>query len=79
MRKEDTEIQIDGSIPGHLWEIAREGARKMLQRALEHEVDIFIEANREVRLEDGRQRITRYGHNGERSIQTGLEDRDPSI
>ena len=72
MWDEDSVVQIDGSSPDHLWEIARVGAKRMLQEALEAEIEEFIEGHREKRLDSGRRRVTRNGHHRERPIQTGL-------
>lgn len=57
-----------------LTEVAREGARKMLEVVLAEEVRGFIEAHSAERLEDGRQRIVRNGFLPERGVQTGLGD-----
>jgi putative transposase len=57
-----------------LTEVAREGARKMLEVVLAEEVQGFIEAHGSERLEDGRRRIVRNGFLPERHIQTGLGD-----
>jgi putative transposase len=54
-----------------LEEIARTGARKMLQLALETEVEEFIARHQTVRM-DNKQAIVRNGHLPERAIQTGL-------
>lgn len=54
-----------------LEEIARIGARKMLQQALETEVEEFIERHQTARM-DNKQAIVRNGHLPERAIQTGL-------
>ena len=54
-----------------LEEIARIGARKMLQQALEIKVEEFIERYQTVRI-DNKQAIVRNGHLPERAIQTGL-------
>lgn len=72
MQEQDSAVQIDGSLPDHLWEIAREGARRMLQQALEVEISEFLEGHSGMILGDGRQRITRNGHHRKRCIQTGL-------
>ena len=55
-----------------LTEIAREGARKMLAKALEDEVAAYIGAAVEERDEDGRRLVVRNGHADEREVQTGL-------
>ena len=72
MQDENSVVQIDGTIPDHLWEIARDGARRMLEQALEAEIEGFLGSHRDKRLEDGRQRVTRNGHHRARPIQTGL-------
>jgi len=53
-------------------EILREGARKMLQAAIEAEVSEFIEKHSLVVDSDGHKAVTRNGHMPEREIQTGL-------
>lgn len=55
-----------------LTEVIRNGARRLLAEALEVEVETVIESYTELRLSDGRQRITRNGYLPERSIQTGV-------
>jgi putative transposase len=54
-----------------LEEIARAGAKKMLQRALETEVEEFMERHQTARM-DNKQAIVRNGYLPERAIQTGL-------
>ena len=55
-----------------LTEIAREGARKMLAKALEDEVAAYVAAAAGERGEDGRRLVVRNGHAEEREVQTGL-------
>ena len=55
-----------------LTEIAREGARKMLAKALEDEVAAYIATAVDERGEDGRRLVVRNGHAQEREVQTGL-------
>jgi transposase-like protein len=57
-----------------LTEVAREGARKMLEVVLAEEVQSFIEAHSSECLDDGRQRVVRNGFLPERQVQTGLGD-----
>jgi len=52
--------------------VAREGARKLLQQALENEVAEYIEAHAAKRDENGRRLAVRNGAMPERSILTGL-------
>ena len=51
--------------------LIREGARKMLQSALDHEVAEFIERMKCRRMEDGLREIVRNGHSPERDILSG--------
>ena len=55
-----------------LEEIARAGARKMLQQALENEVEEFLALFSCARIERGQRAIVRNGHLQERAIQTGV-------
>jgi len=52
--------------------LAREGARKLLQQALENEVAEYIEAHAAKRDENGRRVAVRNGTMPERSIPTGM-------
>jgi len=51
--------------------LVREGARRMLQAALEAEVDAFLELHQERRDEQGRRLVVRNGHLPARQLQTG--------
>ena len=55
-----------------LEEILREGARAMLQSAIEAEVAGYVEANASLRGEDDRKLVVRNGHLPERSLITGM-------
>ncbi len=55
-----------------LTEIIRKGAQKILAEALDIEIKTFIGNYRDLRLSDGRQRITRNGFLSEREIATGV-------
>lgn len=55
-----------------LTDIIRNGARRILAEALEAEVESVLESYKELRLPDGRQRVTRNGYLPERTIQTGV-------
>lgn len=62
--------------------LVREGARKMLQVALEAEVNSFLEEHGSLRDGRGNRRVVRNGHLPERSILTGagpLEVRQPRV
>jgi hypothetical protein len=55
-----------------LEEIAREGARQMLQLALENEVNEYIKAHSGDKDAKGKQVAVKNGYHPERSIITGL-------
>jgi len=55
-----------------LEETLKEGARRLLQQAIENEVEEYIGTHKELKRADGRQQITRNGYLPQRSIQTGL-------
>ena len=57
-----------------LTEVLRTGARELLRQAVETEVVEFIAQHRELRDEQGRQRVVRNGSLPERTIQTGIGD-----
>ena len=62
--------------------IARGGAQRMLQVALEEEVAEFVERHRELRDAEGKQAVVRNGYCEERKITTGagpLEIRRPRV
>jgi transposase-like protein len=62
-------ILEEGSV---LEQVIREGARKMLQAALDNEVAEFLEKMKDHRTEDGWQAIVRNGRLPERDIQSGV-------
>ena len=55
-----------------LEDIIREGARKLLQAAIEHEVSAYIDAFKDLRDEKGRRMVVRHGSLPERSLLTGI-------
>jgi putative transposase len=55
-----------------LEEITRTGARKMLQRALENEIEEYLACSSCARTEDGQRAIVRNGYLPERAVQTGV-------
>lgn len=55
-----------------LEEIVREGARKMLQQAVENEIEEFIKQFCDVKDEQGHRIVTRNGYLPERDVQTGI-------
>jgi len=60
------------AISDPLTDVLRNGARELLTRAIEAEVDVFLEQYADLRTPDGRQRVVRHGHGPERRIQTGI-------
>src|SRR5690349_11042311 len=52
--------------------VLRAGARRLLEQAIEAEVETFLSGLKEVKLADGRDRVVRHGHGPERDIQTGM-------
>ena len=87
--KTDTVVSIQqpASPKDALTEVLREGAQKLLAEAVQIEVGSFLEQYKELRDEQGHQRVVRNGYLPEREIQTGLggikvrvprtRDRDP--
>ena len=62
--------------------VLREGARRMLTKAIEAEVEAFLAAHAGLADEQGRRRLVRNGHAPERRLQTGigpLEVRRPKL
>lgn len=55
-----------------LEEILREGARRLLEQAIENEVMEYIEQFKSLKNEDDRRLVTRNGYLPERFIQTGI-------
>ena len=51
--------------------ILQEGARRMLQKAIEAEVAAYIEAHAHLLSEDGRRKVVRNGHLPARELQSG--------
>jgi len=66
------ENQAEESKKSLLEEIIREGARKLLQTAVEQEVTTYIEMFKELKDEDGRRLVVRHGFLPERSLLTGI-------
>src|SRR5712675_454307 len=55
-----------------LTNILRSGARHLLAQAVENEAAAFLEAMKDLKLADGRDRLVRHGHGPTRTIQTGI-------
>ena len=63
-------------------EVVAQGAREMLQKALEVEVDLFLERYQYIMDDGGHRQVVRNGHHNERKIITGagqLEVRIPRV
>jgi hypothetical protein len=56
-----------------LTEVFREGARRMLAKAIEAEVAAWIDAHAHLKDQAGRQQVIRNGHLPEQTIQIGIE------
>jgi transposase-like protein len=63
---------ISDTFKSSLDEILRQGARQLLQQAIENEVLEYIEIHKSFKDENDRQMVIRNGHLPERSIQTGI-------
>lgn len=67
-----TENLQENTISNILEETLRDGARKMLQQAIELEVKEYLEANRPLRDENSHRMVKHNGYLPQREIQTGL-------
>ena len=73
--KEDLIFQrIDPSEPfsRSLEDALKEGARRLLQQAIENEVQEFLDGCVAMKAKDGRRSVVRNGYLPERSVQTGI-------
>ena len=66
------ENQATESKDGILEQIIREGARKVLQAAIEQEVSAYVDMFKELKDENGRRMVVRHGSLPERSLLTGI-------
>jgi putative transposase len=57
----------------YLDELLREGARKLLQEAIENEVTEYLEEHRGRRTDAGHRAIVRNGHHPERELVSGID------
>jgi transposase-like protein len=71
--------QPESLLSRSLEEIAREGARKMLEIALEAEITEFIDQYDMVRDSKGRRQITRNGYHPRRKVTTGIGEIDVRV
>lgn len=80
--KQHVKIEEKNPFGNALEEVLREGARKMLQQAIENEVTEFIREHQQITDEKGHQLVTRNGYQPCRWIQTGIgpiEVRKPRV
>lgn len=74
--KKDTVVSLENRVVEEsrsaLDGLLREGARKLLQEAIENEVAEYIERRRELRDETGRRQVVRNGSMPERDLVTGV-------
>ncbi len=61
-----------GFSPDPLTDLIRDGARRLIEQAIEAELTTLLAAFAEDKLEDGRARLVRHGHLPEREILTGV-------
>lgn len=57
-----------------LQEVLKQGARKLLEQAIEAELAVLLESHAGVMAPDGKRAVVRNGYLPERTIQTGLGD-----
>ncbi len=61
-----------GISPDPLTDVIRDGARRLIEQAIEAELATLLGAFADHRLDDGRARLVRHGHLPEREILTGV-------
>ena len=64
--------EIEETDPLHA--LLRRGARKLIAKAVEAELEVFLDGFAEQRLEDGRQAVVRNGYLPRRTVQSGIGD-----
>jgi putative transposase len=62
--------EVEGKI--YLEELLSEGARKLLQAAIENEVIEYLQAHRESKSDSGQRAVVRNGHHPQRELVTGV-------
>lgn len=74
--KEDTGRTVGsqghGEVATALEEVLRQGAQRMLHRAIENEVSEYVERHGDVRDERGRRQVVRNGYLPQRELVTGI-------
>jgi len=69
---QETQFIKEESTWSVLEQVAREGARKMLQLALENEVEEFVQKHSNLTDENGRKIVAKNGYMPQRNIVTGM-------
>jgi transposase-like protein len=67
-----TEEQLLADGKNHLEKLLQEGARRLLQQAISHEVDEYVAAHTHEKDERGRQMVVRNGSLPQRELGTGI-------
>ena len=66
------EKRVEDEAKSYLEKLLSEGARKLLQAAIENEVPEYLESNREQRTETGQRAVVRNGFHPERELVSGI-------
>ncbi|MFO7730157.1 MAG: IS256 family transposase [Spirochaetia bacterium] len=66
------EVQTIYTIDDELQKIAREGARKLLQKALETEIEHHLNLHENLLTEEGHRAVVKNGYGPERTVLTGV-------
>lgn len=70
--RDHEELQTIGAVDDAIRQVAQEGARALLQRALESEIESHLRQYDQLITNDGRKAVVRNGHGPQRSILTGI-------
>ena len=66
------ELTQPGTFSDPLTEVLRNGARTLLEQAVEAEVAAWLSTHTDKLTDDGRRRLVRHGHMPEREVMTGI-------
>jgi putative transposase len=64
--------RVQDEAKSYLEKLLSDGARKMLQAAIENELDEYLESHREQRIQTGQRAVVRNGYLPERELVTGI-------
>ena len=67
-------VQPQQTFNDPLTDLLRQGARELIAKAVETELQILLEQHSPKKLPDGRQALVRNGYLPERTVQTGIGD-----